>query len=55
MIISCGSVSRIVDEPIHHQLIVVSDDVSVLRDPLRAEFTVFGHHADAAQLQNEVA
>ena len=29
--------------------------VSALRDRLRAEFTVFGHHADAAELQKEIA
>jgi exodeoxyribonuclease-5 len=30
-------------------------EVSALRDRLRAEFTVFGHHTDAAEPQNEIA
>ncbi len=30
-------------------------EVSALRDRLRAEFTVFGHHADAAEPQTEIA
>ena len=30
-------------------------EVSALRDRLRAEFTVFGHHVDAAEPQNETA
>ena len=30
-------------------------EVSDLRDRLRAEFTVFGHFADATEVQNEIA
>ena len=30
-------------------------EVSALRDRLRAEFTVFGHHADTAEVRNEIA
>ena len=30
-------------------------EVSALRDRLRAEFTVFGHHTDAAEPMNEIA